>query len=191
MCGIWGFSGKFNADQLRAIIELADERGGHSFGVYGIHKSGRHLVFKADGRADPDTILQLLEGCIIGVGQSRLATSGDRSMRSTQPVYDKKGVAVHNGHIHDLDKVARGFGYDQSPDLDSEVILGLHVEQDPMTKKAFHRRAGEIGDSAYIYLHLPTRQIISYSKKNPLYTNEGEIAECTYWCSKEWQQQNS
>lgn len=144
MCGLWGFNNSYNSkiniNIAKDIILKADERGGHSFGIYGIKHNNDELIFKSNGRVDNniDSILDLIRNCKYVIGHSRLATSGDISLFNSQPIFTRDGAIVHNGNVIDYKQIYSQFNYTPITDNDSEaMILKLKNELDITDPHAF------------------------------------------------------
>lgn len=187
MCGIWGFncreSGKVNFDHVENMIRRADERGGHSYGVYGITANGKHVSFKSEGRANPVLILEIIKNCVVAIGHSRLASSASIDLFNSQPVVTKDVILVHNGNIDNHESILNEYNYSPVTNLDSEAIV-------PMLK------AGKIdiyGTFLALKLTEYDHEFIYYSGGLPLhYMSERVKPDQTnhYYCSKEWGQKS-
>lgn len=179
MCGIWGFNIEkkgFNRKWVESMIKRADERGGHSYGLYGIKSNGKHLQFKEEGRANCELILDMIKDCIAVIGQSRLASSASIDLFNTQPIIDQEYVVVHNGNIPKHKEIMWKYNYTPKTDLDSEALV-------PMIKKGKY----DI-DGAFLALKIMEYdfKFLYYSNKLPLISaNDGKGGQ--YYCSKEWE----
>lgn len=180
MCGIWGFNSKdgkgFNEKHVEAMIKRADERGGHSYGFYGIKKNGKHIYFKEEGRAKPVLIMEMIKDCIAVIGQSRLASSASIDLFNSQPLVQSDYVVVHNGNIPNYQEIMSEANYTPYSDLDSEAII-------PLLRKGALNITGSVlafKISEYDF------NFIYYSNCLPLVKlTEGEV---DYYCSKQWVQ---
>lgn len=178
MCGIWGFEGKPEVRHLRAIIKRADERGGHGFGFFGITKDNRHIYHVSHGRVDIDLLVNLAKQCDVGIGHSRLVTSGDMQIMNSQPVLGDGMAVVHNGNIHNHLRIMYTLGYTPRTTLDSEALI-------PMIKSG----NADI-DGAYLAIEYDRydHQLKSYNRTLPLVHQRHK--ETDYYCSKTWQVQS-
>lgn len=176
MCGLWGFEGKPNVNDLREIIRRADERGGHGYGFFGITKEGKHVYHVSHGRVNVDLLVTLAKGCVIGVGHSRLITGGDYQILNSQPVVGDGIVLVHNGNIENHREIMRHYGYEPRTSLDSEALIPLiENEMDHICL-----------DAAFIAIKFTKyeNQLIIYAKSLPLVSHTTQGTK--YYCSKEW-----
>jgi glucosamine 6-phosphate synthetase-like amidotransferase/phosphosugar isomerase protein len=181
MCGIWGFSSndgsKPDLNIVKTIVELADERGGHSFGFFGLSDRSRK-VYKESGRVNSDLISDMASSCSIAIGQSRLATFGGRGLENTQPILLDRWAIVHNGNIPEYKKIMSIVDYIPMTDVDTEVI-GILLENDNYDIN---------GVFLAIDLKSDVPRIVSHSRNLPLYVNT--IKGVTYYCSKQWIKNN-
>mgnify|MGYP001599499096 CR=1 FL=1 len=177
MCGIWGFNGKPEVAHLRAIIKRADERGGHGFGFFGITKSNNHIYHVSHGRVDIDLLIGFANKCDIGIGHSRLVTSGDMQIINSQPVLGDGIAVVHNGNINDYIEIMNSLRYQPRTRLDSEALI-------PMIKN----NATNI-NGAYLAIQYNRydHKLIAYNRILPL--KHQRHKETDYYCSKIWQVQ--
>jgi glucosamine 6-phosphate synthetase-like amidotransferase/phosphosugar isomerase protein len=178
MCGIWGFSGRPKAAHLKAIIKRADERGGHGFGFFGITKDNRHIYHVSHGRVDVDLLVRLACQCEIGIGHSRLVTSGDMQVMNSQPVLGDGMVVVHNGNIENHRRIMYKLGYEPRTNLDSEALI-------PMIKNDM---ADINGSYLCISYDRYEHELKAYNKTLPL--EHQRHGDTNYYCSKTWQVQS-
>lgn len=172
MCGVYGFSGKPDPGILAMIIQLADDRGGHGYGFYGVGK--QEVSFKKSGRVDVSFVVSILRDMSVAIGHSRLATSGEIDLVHAQPIAFRGGAVVHNGNIPDYEKIARHFNIPVG-NLDSELVAGfmerginMHVIPDP-------------------FAILAIRDKMLYAFVNGLTLVRREYQGTTYYCSKAWE----
>lgn len=178
MCGIWGFKGKPNKDILKSIIQLADERGGHSYGFASINKKGNLFIYKSNGRVEIDKVMFMLEGCVIAVGQSRLATSGTRQLSDCQPFIIDNFAFVHNGNISNHMRINELSKHNSRYNTDSEALIGI-IKKDvdiSLLKDPF----------AYIYIDIESMAIGFLNDKINLFISN--VENTNYICSKRWQE---
>tara|TARA_Y100001972_G_C7644395_1_gene323753 strand:+ start:368 stop:925 length:558 start_codon:yes stop_codon:yes gene_type:complete len=181
MCGIWGYNTtdykSLDLHWVEQIIKKADERGGHSYGVYGITKNNKHIVLKQDGRANIKTIMKLLKNCVVAIGQSRLATSGNLDLVNTQPLLVKNMVIVHNGNILDYKKIMQNYNYNPVTNLDTEALV-------PIIKNNDLKNSNIVGSVLYLTLKEYSYTLEDYCYNLPLIkkTKNNNI----YYCSKKW-----
>lgn len=178
MCGIWGFEGKPDEYQLKGIITRADERGGHGYGFFGITANDQHIYHVSHGRVDVDLLVNLASRCIVGIGHSRLVTSGDMQIMNSQPVLGDGVAVVHNGNIKEYKMIMYSLGYQPRTNLDSEALI-------PMIKKNVAKIKGTylaIEYTKYSY------KFTGYQKQLPLIHHK--FISTDYYCSKEWHQQS-
>lgn len=179
MCGIWGFNsnGKVDLTIVQEIIEKADERGGHSFGVFGLKQNGDQFCYKAQGRSDVSFLVDLVKDAKVVIGHSRLATSGDHSIFNSQPIVTLDGVLVHNGNIPFSELIYKLYDYHPVTNNDSEALIPMILDDQDVI---------EI-DGAFLFLKIDytSYELIKYNSGLPLY--ETELNEVTYYCSKKWE----
>jgi glucosamine 6-phosphate synthetase-like amidotransferase/phosphosugar isomerase protein len=177
MCGLWGFEtvgGKPSESIIHEIIQRADERGGHSYGLYALDGKRKAHVIKGEGRVNSSYVIDLLKNCVLAVGHSRLATYGERSINNTQPLILKDFVIAHNGNIANYKEIMYAHGYIPTTDVDSEAIACLMHEKEPVIK------------GAYLAVDLKRFDGIKYySNGYPLYKTN--INGVNYFCSKLWE----
>ena len=186
MCGIWGYKTNdyktLNKEWIKDIINKADERGGHSYGFYGIKSNGEHVTFKEEGRARTGLIMEMIKNCVVVIGQSRLATSGKINLFNSQPLQTKDNVIVHNGNILDYKNIMNKYNYTPHTELDTEAIIPLlnnHKLKDISIKGSFlHLKLKEYDWSLKYYSNgLPLIKVKEHHKTKII--NE-------YYCSKKW-----
>ena len=175
MCGIWGHEGQPNTDIIRRVAEAADERGGHGYGYYGIGRKGNHVYFVAQGRADIQKLVDLAQHCVVGIGHSRLITSGDWQLMNSQPVLGDGIAVVHNGNIKKHHQIHWKYGYKPRTTLDSEAVI-------PMIKNPPHVPSGAV---LAILFDKYNHRLLSYSDDLPLVSKK--VRNETYYCSKKWE----
>lgn len=174
MCGIWGFEGRPARNTLKSIISKADERGGHSFGFFGITPKNEQVYLKMNGRADIELLAELALKCEIGIGHSRLATSGDLQLINSQPLLYFNVAIVHNGNIDEHEEIMARHNYSPRTKVDSEAIIPMLINDNVQVDGAF------LAIKYDEYSHT----LISYNQLLPLIkSNEGGT---NYYCSKEW-----
>jgi glucosamine 6-phosphate synthetase-like amidotransferase/phosphosugar isomerase protein len=177
MCGVWGFSCKenFKANKniIKTICELSDERGGHSYGFFGISNMKRK-VYKESGRVNSYLISEMASNCSVAIGQSRLATFGGRGLENTQPLLFEKWAIVHNGNIPEYKEIMDSNNYTPITNVDTEVIQLLLDKNNYNINGVF--LAIDLTNEDY--------KVISHSRNLPLYINN--IDGVTYYCSKQW-----
>jgi glucosamine 6-phosphate synthetase-like amidotransferase/phosphosugar isomerase protein len=178
MCGLWGFNnqGKLDLDTVARIIEAADERGGHAYGVFGIRKNGQHFTYKSSGRSNTRLLLALIGDAKLVIGHSRLATSGDLSLLNAQPIITPGGVLVHNGNVEGHTEIMQRLNYQPFTRNDSEAIAPMILNSE-----AYNHLVG-----AFLFIRIKDlkAELITYKNRLPLV--EAEINGVTYYCSKEW-----
>lgn len=173
MCGIWGFEGKPDLETLKEAIIKADERGGHGYGFFGITKDGREHHLRCQGRVDVDIVLQIALKCVLGIGQSRLITSSDKSLHNSQPLLSDQICLVHNGNILNHEQIFELFDYRPRTDLDSEALIPMILN-------------GSIDvDGAVIWIDKKSMRVSAYKMNMPLFSKQSKGSK--YWCSKKWQ----
>lgn len=178
MCGIWGFEGTPEVHQLKQIILRADERGGHGFGFFGITKNNQHIYHVSHGRVDLDLLIKMARKCIVGIGHSRLVTSGDMQIMNSQPVLGDGAVVVHNGNIKDYKTIMYRLGYTPRTNLDSEALI-------PMIK---NNMADIDGSFLAIQYSKYDFKFLGYNRNFPLVHKKFKNTD--YYCSKSWQVQS-
>lgn len=176
MCGVWGFDTngfKVDAGILKTIVELADERGGHSYGFFGIVEN-KVKMYKESGRANSELISRMAENCSVAIGHSRLATFGGRGLENTQPLVLDSYAIAHNGNILDYKEIMHAANYKPKTDVDSEALQVL-----------LQNNTYDI-DGVFLAIELKSenKKIISHSKNLPLFIET--IKGVTYYCSKKW-----
>ena len=188
MCGIWGFdvskSGMWDEDFVEDMIKRADERGGHSYGFYGIKANGEHIYFKEEGRARPLLIMELIKDCVVVIGQSRLATSGGIDLFNAQPLVTKDYAIVHNGNIENYKAIMEYYKYRPTTELDTEALVPVMRSGDEINVKG-----------SYLALKLEEYEWVLkyYTHGLPLVQARIELAPDVineYFCSKEWRIQS-
>jgi glucosamine 6-phosphate synthetase-like amidotransferase/phosphosugar isomerase protein len=119
-----------NLEILGRIAEVTERRGPHAFGFAWIDRRGRMKCYKQTGRiSDHLGLLRMAADAIMVIGHCRFATQGspaDNINNHPHPV--DGGWLVHNGQIHDYQRLVDFFDLYPVSACDSEV-LGLLVEQ--------------------------------------------------------------
>jgi predicted glutamine amidotransferase len=158
------------------LISLADDRGGHSYGIYAIRNDNTHFVFKSHGRSDIGLLLSMIKNCQTVIGHSRLATSGDLNLLDTQPIVNKNDVIVHNGNIPFAEVVYKLYNYTPVTNNDSEALIPMINDGEEISI-----------EGAFLHLKLDygSHKLTSYENHLPLY--QKTINETTYYCSKKWE----
>lgn len=176
MCGIWGFEGGIpDVNVLMRTVQMAEDRGGHSNGFFGIRPDGSQVLVKAV-MSDAEDLMLVAGECIIGVGHARLATDGDVNILNAQPIVTHDMIVVHNGLVHQHQKVMAHYGYVPHTELDSEALI-------PMI------RAGQShlpGAGIFIALDGYSHSLHAWNTSLPLHTKLHR--EVKYYCSKPWQE---
>lgn len=175
MCGIWAFEGKPNIREVATIIERADERGGHGYGIFGIRPDNMHIYLVAHGRPDPQELARLVSDCSLCIGHSRLITGGDYQIANSQPVLGDGIAIVHNGNIENHQAIMAELGYTPRTSLDSEALIPL-IE---------HFRANITGAWIAIRYTKYSARLMAYNDGLPLYTKRKN--NTIYYCSKQWE----
>ena len=134
MCGIFGFvSHNGHGPDLRRLEQIAratQRRGPHAFGFAWIDERGRLRMFKQTGRiSDHLGLLAMAVDAKMLIGHCRYATHGspDNNLNNHPHPVDG-GWLVHNGVIHDVDRVIEENALHPVSECDSEV-LGLLIEE--------------------------------------------------------------
>jgi glucosamine 6-phosphate synthetase-like amidotransferase/phosphosugar isomerase protein len=178
MCGVWGFDNRGTLDLtvVKEIIERADERGGHSYGIFGLKQNGDQFCYKSHGRSNSDLILNLVKDARVVIGHSRLATSGDLNLFNSQPIVTTDGVLVHNGNIPMSDLIYERYGYRPSTNNDSEALIPMILNKESIDNI----------EGAFLFLKIDytSHELIKYNSGLPLF--EEQIKDVTYYCSKKW-----
>jgi glutamine phosphoribosylpyrophosphate amidotransferase len=162
MCGIWGFSGGFpNLKKIQEIEKKSSERGGHSFGFYGIDKFGKEYLLKGIGQRTIG-LEEIVKKCILGIGHHRLATSSEVTIKDAQPLNYENLWYVHNGVVPEEHRIFSG--------LDSKSLGSL-----------IKRNCLNFNHSFIVFDTVS--QELKWSNKNlPLYEKEQDNVK--YLCSK-------
>lgn len=180
MCGIWAFEGKPSIHHLSKMIIKADERGGHGYGFYGITKNNEHKAFYAHGRADVGLLLDVAQDCVIGIGHSRLVTSGDKQLHNAQPVLNRNIAMVHNGNVKNYKGIDKEYKYNRRTALDSESLI-------PLIKNEKLYDSDIEGVVVYILFKDTKHALGVYQKGDyPLFKHSQN--NTNYYCSKQWVQ---
>ncbi|MCD7827941.1 MAG: glutamine--fructose-6-phosphate transaminase (isomerizing) [Clostridiales bacterium] len=131
MCGIIGYSGTGNADEL--IIEglhALEYRGYDSAGMTVFTKNGLKTI-KTKGRVgdlESKAKTMFLENSHCGIGHTRWATHGKPSESNAHPHGTDNIMLVHNGIIENYKEIAeelRKKGYGFASETDTEVAAKL------------------------------------------------------------------
>jgi glucosamine--fructose-6-phosphate aminotransferase (isomerizing) len=174
MCGIWGFSGgQPDVNELMRVAELAEDRGGHSSGFFGIRPDGSQVLVKTV-KSDPEDLLYAAEECVCGIGHARLATEGAVTMHNAQPILLKDMAVVHNGTIEDHLDLMHFYEYDPHTELDSEALV-------PMIRNGVEPLPGAglliaLKDYSHSFHHWSSNPALHKRLMN----------QVTYYCSKKW-----
>jgi len=183
MCGIFGFVGGPPALEVLAQVALgASTRGPHAFGFAWLN-GGIH-VFKEPGHlADNLPLLSLMLRAPAGIGQARLATSGEWwENANNQPLSTERAAIVHNGNVYNCRQIFEQRGWTPRTGSDSEGILCL-ADLSPN----FYSLALEIVShvdrrSPLAVMVLGTEHLLAVRRGHPLYA--GEIGGVRYYCSR-------
>lgn len=182
MCGLFGFDGGApNREILRQIAKGAATRGPHAYGFawhsvnLGYHKEAGHLEDHLDK-------LSLMHYAHAGIGQARLATSGEWwDNANNQPLRTTETAIVHNGNVYNWREIYAEYGYTCKTNSDSEAILLLAEnaewggEAQLITGRVDRR-------SPMAVLVLDAKGVAAFRTGHPLYVMSHE--DVTYWCSR-------
>ena len=130
MCGIVGYIGKNkkNISMLVDGLKRLEYRGYDSSGIAYV-KSDNVIIKKKEGKiSNLESILDLNDESIIGIGHTRWATHGVSNSTNAHPHKVGKFTIVHNGIIEnyiDIKNDLIGKGYSFKSDTDTEVIPAL------------------------------------------------------------------
>lgn len=184
MCGIVGYFGNENAEQLLPdCLKRLDYRGYDSFG-FAFADAGNMAVIKEVGRVGDFSAKESgIETASIGIGHSRWATHGAVTKDNAHPHLSCDGsiAIVHNGIIEnhlELRKMLSSKGHCFAGETDSEVIAHL-AEQFMADGKTFRQAVRETckglkGTFAILFLHRSKNCIAAARKGSPLIIGLGE-----------------
>ncbi|HBO44124.1 MAG TPA: hypothetical protein DD670_09370 [Planctomycetaceae bacterium] len=188
MCGVFGFitTGKKGPDLAR-IKRLAVEtqrRGHHAFGLAWLGPDGAIHTFKCPGPATANVdALDACRGAAIVIGHCRWATHGrPEDNRNNHPHPAGRGWLVHNGVVHNHQRLVRRYGLLPRTECDSEV-LGLLMARFPGALGLRGARVAERADGRLVMLGVwrkPARLLV-VRNGNPL--SFGQTAGGYYFAS--------
>ena len=130
MCGIFGYIAKHGRGpdlaRLRRIALETETRGRHAFGLAWLDRDGALRTFKRPGAASEALDdLRMVRDAVVVVGHCRWATHGaPEDNRNNHPHPAGRGWLVHNGVVHNHQRLARDYRLAPRTQCDSEV-LGL------------------------------------------------------------------
>lgn len=130
MCGIFGYIAKHGRGpdlaRLRRIALETETRGRHAFGLAWLDRDGALRTFKRPGAASESLDdLRMVRDAVVVVGHCRWATHGaPEDNRNNHPHPAGRGWLVHNGVVHNHQRLARDYRLAPRTQCDSEV-LGL------------------------------------------------------------------
>ena len=183
MCGIVGYSGKRNAQEvLLNGLEKLEYRGYDSAGVALALEGGIHVV-KSKGRLE--VLRRKLEAeslpeSFCGIGHTRWATHGEPSDVNSHPHSTPRVSIVHNGIIENygiLKERLMAKGYTFESETDTEVLVKLIdncYEGEPL--KALHEALGMVRGSyalAVLFKDFPDT-VFAVKRESPLIVGWGE-----------------
>jgi glucosamine--fructose-6-phosphate aminotransferase (isomerizing) len=117
---------------LRGIAKVTMTRGAHAWGMAWIDSAGRMRMYKQTGRiVDALSLLAMASDARFLIGHCRWATHGSPADNANNhPHPADGGWYVHNGVIHNHEKIASDLGREPATECDSEV-LGMLIEDAP------------------------------------------------------------
>jgi len=183
MCGLFGFVARrenvtVNLEVLREVAEVTMSRGPHAWGMAWVTKDGRMRMFKQEGRiVDSLGLLSMAKDAIMLVGHCRYATHGSPSNNlNNHPHPCDGGWVVHNGMIHDHDRIMRSYDVDPVTECDSEALaVAIEHEQGQPLQRACKALVKCRGRSPIAYLGLWRDRLISATDNGqPLHCGESE-----------------
>lgn len=182
MCGIVGYVGFRNADEVAiSALRRLEYRGYDSWGV-AIAKDGEIVVKKNVG-AIGDIKDFSLGGGKIGLGHTRWATHGKPSEINAHPHLDCKGriAVVHNGIISNFRSLRERLeneGHTFRSETDTEVIPHLiesWVERGEDFADAVMKTAEELqGSYAFVAMKADDARLVAVRYKSPLVLGVGD-----------------
>lgn len=174
MCGVWGFNGVCDWKELIHVVQAAEDRGGHSSGFFGIDKKGNQRCILGV-RLDVESIIELAQDCIMGIGHARLATTGEVNVLNAQPFVTSDMALVHNGTIPDYKEIMQEHGYVPHTDNDSEAAIPLV-------------RSGKQVPGTYLAIRYGDHKPQFHAQKGQLPLFHNHLNYTTYYCSKIWRE---
>ena len=182
MCGIVGYVGFRNADEVAiSALKRLEYRGYDSWGV-AVAKNGEIVVKKRVG-AIGETSDFSLGGGRIGLGHTRWATHGKPSEVNAHPHLDCKNriAVVHNGIIsnfRNLRERLESEGHRFKSETDTEVIPHLiesWVEKGVDFLDAVRGAVGELqGSYAFVAMKADEERLVAVRYKSPLILGVGD-----------------
>ncbi len=167
MCGICGYVGKLNQQQVKNMISANETRGGHAWGA-AWNEVGQVMYFKEPGRF-ANTKFKLPTSDTM-IAHTRFATHGEPNMNENNHPHIGGGICiVHNGVISNVHPK-------QKTKCDSEAILKMIIQNDTSKHfkiiKAIKKACMKIEGSfriAVMSVKFPDRIYIACDQQDPVY----------------------
>lgn len=183
MCGIIGYKGQRNANQIVIDgLKQMEYRGYDSFGIAAL-SFGKLLLHKQVGKVGNFSFEQLnFENCKQAIGHTRWATHGVVNEINAHPHLssNKRFALVHNGIVEnylELKKTLIEKGYDFKTQTDTEAIVYL-IEEELKQNEAVLAVSNAFkkiqGRTAILLLDSKTTQLICVRRGVPLIIGIGE-----------------
>jgi glucosamine 6-phosphate synthetase-like amidotransferase/phosphosugar isomerase protein len=175
MCGIFGYIGKRGRGpdlaRLRRIAIETETRGRHAFGLAWLDRDGGLHTYKRPGAASASLAdLDRVRDAAIVVGHCRWATHGSPSdNRNNHPHPAGRGWLVHNGVVHNHQRLARDYQLETTTQCDSEV-LGLLLARmaGPIDLRAARTAAAADGPLAILGVWAKPARLLVVRRGKPL-----------------------
>lgn len=183
MCGIIGYKGKRNANQIVVEgLKQLEYRGYDSFGIAALAR-GRLLLHKQVGKVGDFSFQQLWnETCNEAIGHTRWATHGAVTEANAHPHLSTDGrfALVHNGIVENYQElkkelIAKGYVFKTETDTESIVYL---IEEELKQNEIVRATASALkkiqGRTAILLLDSNTAQLICAKRGSPLIIGIGQ-----------------
>lgn len=187
MCGIFGMIGAFNKDMYITISRLAEERGGHGYGIHVASKNQKFTIHSIGKIKEVESLITSIikdQEHVKIIGHCRLASSdifNPDNLENLQPIkvgsYDK--LVTHNGSVTKYEEYKKTYRIRTKTTLDTEVLAYMILHDLRGSHQVFNEEPISIYFEKYSSSYI-------YRNKLPLYLLETEGA-VTY-CSKYFEQ---